>query len=215
MRVLWSGVMPVAGCEYLCRRLVIPVVRVLSRVSAPSSMKIHSLRHYAGLIVVLALASHIGAPLAPAQARSPSLQPSEVRFLQGLYQEVIADQRMAEMALNQGQTRGVRQLGTSVARDLRHSREDIQILARNKSVSLSSTLAAQNRHAVTRVSNAHGAAFDRTYVDTVLEQVTRTLQMSQAMAASTRDPDLQAFLNKAIPRLQRVQTEATTERARL
>ncbi len=134
-----------------------------------------SLRHYIGIALACAAAAHVAAPQAFAQARSPSLQPSEVRFLQGLYQDVIANQRMAEMAANQGQHRSVRQLGTNVGRDLRHSREDIQLLARKKRVSLSSTLTAQNRRPSPRVSNAPTRSFDRTYVETLQAQISRIL----------------------------------------
>jgi predicted outer membrane protein len=174
-------------------------------------MKMSSFHRLAVLLLVCAAF----APRASAQASSPTLQPSEVRFLQNLYQNVIANQRMAEMALNQGRTPSVRQLGTNVNRDLRHSREDISILARKKHVSLSSTLTAQSRRAVTTVSNAHGNAFDRTYVDTLLQQLSRILATAKSMSASTRDADLKAFLHQAIPRLERVNTEATTTRARL
>ena len=48
------------------------------------------------LALSIAASVQLGVPTASAQARSPVLQPSESRFVQQLYQQVIANQRMAE-----------------------------------------------------------------------------------------------------------------------
>ena len=96
-----------------------------------------------------------------------------------------------------------------------HSREDLGRLARDKRVNLSDTLTAQNRNAVTRLSSAPGRSFDRTYVETLLQQLPRTLEGSQQIAASTRDAELRTYLNKINPRIERVIGEAQTARARL
>jgi len=150
-----------------------------------------------------------------AQFHSPTLQPSESRFVQQIYQQVIANQRMAEMAMNQAHTRDVRQLGANISRDLRHSREDLQVLARDKRINLSDTLTASNRRAVSHLSSAPGHSFDRVYVDTLLQQLPSTLQESRQIASRTRDNELRAYLNKINPRIERVIGEARTARARL
>jgi predicted outer membrane protein len=163
-------------------------------------------------VTVLGLAF---APGASAQFHSSHLQPSEVRFVQNFYQQVIANQRMSELAMNKGQSRDVRELGANVSRDLRHAREDLHVLARNTGVHLSDDLTASNRAAASRLSNAVGSSFDRTYVDILLQQLPQTLQESRQIAGRTRSDELRSYLNRVNPRIERVISEAQTARARL
>ncbi len=164
----------------------------------------------AGALVTLGMA-----PRADAQFRTNALSPADIRLVQGLYQNVIAGQRMARLALNEGRSAQVRQLGANATCPLNQAYDDLRLLARNNRVHLSDTLTAGNRRDVTRLTSAAARDFDALYVDTLLRELPPILQSAQSTASLTRDANPRALLTAAIPRIQARIAEVQAVKARM
>jgi predicted outer membrane protein len=139
--------------------------------------------------------------LAQASLRDNALSYSDEDFVTQLYQEVIAGERLASMALNLGQKGAVRSLAGNTVASLRQVREAIKVLAGKKGVTISEELIAQNQDAVDRLSSSAGDGFDRTYLDTLLQFLPRILQRCESVTDSTQDADLKALTAGLVPTL--------------
>jgi predicted outer membrane protein len=139
-------------------------------------------------------------PSRPTSAQTPenALSYSDEAFITQLYQEVIASQRLAGLAVNQGTKAVVRQLGASVTDSLRQAREGISLLAKKKGVTISDELSAQNQGVVDDLSGAAYDDFDRTYLDILLNYLPRILRRCQEIASTTQDPDLKAVAARMV-----------------
>ncbi len=137
--------------------------------------------------------------LAQAALGDNALSYTDQDFVSQLYQEIIASQKLASMAVNLGQKGSVRSLGGNVSESLRQARETVKVFARKKNVTISDDLTAQNQSAVDTLSNAGGDAFDRTYLDILLQYLPRILSRCESVAASTQDPGLKALAAGFIP----------------
>jgi predicted outer membrane protein len=178
-------------------------------------MRIPFYRSFPRLVLACLVVGLVAAPRVSAQFQSGALNPSEIRLVQGLYQDVITSQRLAELAVNGGHTSAVRQLAQNAIRPLRREREEIKNLANRKRVPVSANLTASNRNAVSRLSSAPGRSFDRTYVDILLQRLPVILESSKATVSTTQDADLKAFLTRIIPRLEARISAAQAVRANL
>jgi predicted outer membrane protein len=139
--------------------------------------------------------------LAQASLGANALSYTDEDFITQLYQEVIAAQKLATMALNLGQKGAVRSLAGNTVESLRQIRESINVLARKKGVTISEELIAQNQDVVDKLSSSAGDGFDRTYLDILLQYLPRILQRCESVAASTQDPDLKALTSNLVPTL--------------
>jgi len=137
--------------------------------------------------------------LAQAALGDNALSFTDQDFISQIYQEIIASQRLASMAVNDGKKSSVRSLAANVTESLRQARETVRILARKKGVTISDDLIAQNQDAVDKLSNAVGDGFDRTYLDILLQYLPRILSRCESVAASTQDPDLKALAAGFVP----------------
>ncbi len=149
------------------------------------------------------LAAAVLTPTSPVLAQAAlgdnALSFTDQDFVSQLYQEIIASQRLATMAVNDGKKSSVRSLGASTAETLRQARETVRLLARKKGVTISDDLIAQNQDAVDKLSNAVGDGFDRTYLDVLLQYLPRILNRCESVAATTQDPDLKALAAGFVP----------------
>jgi predicted outer membrane protein len=145
------------------------------------------------------------APTAPVLAQASvgdnALSYTDQDFISQLYQEIIASQRLAGLAVNQGQKSSVRSLGGSVTESLRQVRETIRLLAKKKGVTISDDLIAQNQDAVDKLSSASGDDFDRTYIDILMQYLPRILSRCESVASTTQDADLKALTSNLVPTL--------------
>ena len=159
----------------------------------------------ARVLFSLALAVAWLTPTAPVLAQASvgdnALSYTDQDFISQLYQEVVASQRLAGLAVNQGMKGSVRSLAGSTVESLRQIRETVRILARKKGVTITDELIAQNQDAVDKLSSASGDDFDRTYLDILLQYLPRILSRCESVAASTQDPDLKPFASGLVPNL--------------
>ena len=152
------------------------------------------------LALAVAWLTPTGPVLAQAALGDNALSYTDQDFVSQLYQEIIASQRLASMAVNDGKKGSVRSLAASVTESLRQARETVRILARKKGVTISDDLIAQNQDTVDQLSNSGGGdTFDRTYLDILLQYLPRILSRCESVAATTQDPDLKALAASFIP----------------
>jgi predicted outer membrane protein len=155
------------------------------------------------VLFILALAVAWLTPSSPIFAQAAlgenSLSYTDQDFISQLYQEVVASQRLAGLALNFGQKGSVRSLAASTSDSLRQIRETVKILARKKGVTVTDELIAQNQDVVDQLSSAGGDGFDRNYLDILLRYLPRIQDRCESVASTTQDPDLKALTSSLVP----------------
>jgi putative membrane protein len=147
---------------------------------------------------VLAPLSAISLALAVATAGAQELSETDREFIstaaKGGHAEVAAGNMAAE-----SENAAVSAFGKQMVTEHTQMNEELAALAQKKGIEppSSADLASQAKSALMNVMP--GAAFDKQYVSTQIDDHQETLELLQNQAQSGQDPELKAFAQKYIP----------------
>ncbi|HEY9130645.1 MAG TPA: DUF4142 domain-containing protein [Dyella sp.] len=123
-------------------------------------------------------------------------------FLQQAANEGAAEVLLAQVALKQASSPSVRQLAQQLLDDhMQIDRELVRLtnLKQDAQPAMPPPAANQKR---TQLQGLHGPAFDRGYVDDVIDSRQRALAAFGAAARDSLDPDVKQFAQNRLPMLQ-------------
>ncbi|MGD9507496.1 MAG: DUF4142 domain-containing protein [Geminicoccaceae bacterium] len=156
--------------------------------------------HFRSALIAAALA---GAPAIAMADLSQTDRDFIEQAAMGGHEEVSAGQSAAE-----GDNSAVAAFGRQMVEDHTKMNDELASIAKSKGVTPpdSASLMQQAKTAATGI--LPGATFDRTYINTQVEDHKTTLELLQNEAANGNDPDLKAFAQKYVPMIQEHLTEA-------
>ena len=96
--------------------------------------------------------------------------------------------------------------------------DDLADLMQASNVQIPTSIPAQAQRDISRMISLQGGEFDREFVNMVVDEHQKTIEMFRDQQSTTRDPDLQKYLEDTLPILemhlekaQRLQTKLFSE----
>jgi putative membrane protein len=114
----------------------------------------------------------------------------------------MAEVELGKLAGDKAQSEQVKQFGHRMAQDHAKANDELKSLAQQKNIMLPSTLDAKDKATVDRLSKLSGAAFDRAYMQDMLQDHRKDVNEFRKESQSGKDPEVKAWAAKTLPTLE-------------
>ncbi len=135
-------------------------------------------------------------------AMADSLSAKDKMFAKNAAQGGMAEVRMGELAASQGFNDKVKQFGAHMVEDHNAANMQFKQIASNKNLSLPTDIDANSKALYAKLSNLHGAAFDKAYLKIMRDDHAKTIKLFKSEAAGGTDPDIKSFASKTLSTIQ-------------
>lgn len=150
----------------------------------------------------MALAAAILLPGA-VRAESASEPDAAARtFMQNAAVGGMAEVQLGKLAQEKASSDAVKQFGARMVQDHGKANAELKTLASKQDVTLPTELDAKHKAEQERLSKLSGAAFDRAYVEAMVEDHQHDVEAFRKAAQSVDDPDVKAFAARTLPTLE-------------
>jgi putative membrane protein len=109
--------------------------------------------------------------------------------------------RMGQLAVQNGQSQDVKNLGQRLVDDHKKANQELQSLAQKKNISLSSDEHGKHQKMVDKLQGKSGADFDKAFVTMAVKDHKKDIAKFEKCSNDVNDPDLKAFIDKTLPTL--------------
>lgn len=114
----------------------------------------------------------------------------------------MAEVELGKLAEDKGSSEQVKSFGKRMADDHGKANDELQSLAKNKNITLPSSMDAKDLALKNRLSKLSGSAFDRAYMSAMLTDHRKDVNEFKRESVSAQDPDIKAFASKTLPTLE-------------
>jgi putative membrane protein len=146
---------------------------------------------------VLAAVVLLGAGHRPAAGQS--LTPAERRFVNLSTLITMMEARLGQLALERDASPAVKKLARRLAEDCSKREKLVRAWAEKNEIDLPTTLGDRQQRAVQRLNALNGAAFDRAYVEQVLEDQRLLLELFEEATKTGQNRAVKEFVAKTLP----------------
>jgi len=115
----------------------------------------------------------------------------------------------SKLAVSKAQDPQVRAFAQKMVKEHTAANEELASLAQKKGWNVPSSLDAEHKAAVQKLSSKSGAAFDSAYAKQMLEDHEKTVALFKS-ATQSSDPDLAAWVEKTLPTIEQHEQMAAT-----
>ncbi len=133
---------------------------------------------------------------------NPTLSTTDAGFMTTATRGGIAEVQMGRLAQQRGNSPAVRRFGERLVTDHTQANQEMLALARQKQITPPDSMGAQHQQIYDRLSGLRGRAFDRAYIQAMVEDHQEDVQAFQTEARDGTDPDVKAFAQRHLPMLQ-------------
>jgi putative membrane protein len=130
-------------------------------------------------------------------------QPSERDFLMKATQAHLAEIDMARMAKMQSRNGDVKSYAKMVLKDHADALENAAKLINDTGSSQPRTLAAETKKDIQRMSQLSGPEFDREFVNMMVADHQKSLELFRTASGTVRDTKVQDYVDGLIPKLEK------------
>ena len=130
------------------------------------------------------------------------VESSDRTFVSKAAQGGMAEVELGRLATERASNEKVKHFGQQMVDDHSKANEELKNVASNKGTQLPTSMDAQSQATLKHLSNLHGAAFDRAYIDDMVKDHQKDVADFQREAEHGTDPDVKAFAAKTLPTLQ-------------
>jgi len=143
----------------------------------------------------------------PADTKSSSSQASkdanaDHSFVMEAAMGGMAEVELGKLASEKAQSEQVKQFAQRMVTDHGKANDELKTLAQNKNISLPTDPGAKHKATKDRLSKMSGAAFDKAYMQEMLNDHRKDVSDFQKESRSGKDPDVKAWATKTLPTLQ-------------
>lgn len=114
----------------------------------------------------------------------------------------MAEVALGKMAAAKGTDKQVKDFGNMMVMDHGKANAELMSIAKTKNITLPAGLDAEHQAKSDSLSKLSGTAFDKAYVQTMIEGHQKTLALMQSEASGGKDTELKAFAAKTAPVVQ-------------
>ncbi|MBK1658880.1 DUF4142 domain-containing protein [Paracraurococcus ruber] len=133
---------------------------------------------------------------------NPTLSTQDATFMTEATRDGLAEVAMARLAEKYGRSPAVKRFARHMIEDHGRANQEMLALARRKDITPPETMGVAHQQTHDRLANLRGAAFDRAYVRTMLEDHQDDVREFQAQVRDGTDPEVKAFAERYLPVLQ-------------
>ena len=154
-------------------------------------------------LVAAGVAVAVLASAPPARATDPRSPGSADRqFLTEAASGGMMEVELGRYAAEHGKSDRVKQFGRRMADDHAKANAELKQVATKSSVTVPTTMNAEDREKVARLTNLRGDEFDRAYMSAMVSDHQEDVQKFRTEADSAADPDVKSFAAKTLPTLE-------------
>lgn len=115
---------------------------------------------------------------------------------------------LGQLATQRGQNERVKEFGAQMAEEHKKASQQVEELAMKGGMKLSPGLSEERKEKVNRLSHLFGHAFDRAYLNYILEDHKTIIEEFQRRAKTMQDQDIKQWIASILPTLQTHQEKA-------
>lgn len=114
----------------------------------------------------------------------------------------MAEVELGKMALEKSSNPQVKEFATMMVKDHGMANTELMAIAKQKNITLPSTVDDEHKKKMDDLSKKSGADFDKAYVDAMVSGHKYTLKLMEDELRDAKDADLKAFATKTAPIVQ-------------
>jgi putative membrane protein len=131
-----------------------------------------------------------------------SKQPSDQKFVMEAAKGGMAEVELGKLAQDKGASEQVKSFGKRMVDDHSKANDELQTLAKNKSITLPADLGQKHKALKDRLSKLSGPEFDRAYMTAMVRDHQKDVSEFKTESTGGHDPDVKAFASKTLPTLE-------------
>ena len=139
---------------------------------------------------------------AKAPAAAASKQSADQKFVMEAAKGGMAEVELGKLAQEKAASEQVKNFGKRMVDDHGKANDELQTLAKNKNITLPTDLDPKEKALKDRLSKLSGAAFDRAYMNAMVQDHRKDVNAFKAESTRGQDPDVKAFASKTLPTLE-------------
>lgn len=151
---------------------------------------------------VQAPANPAATPQADVDTRRVAVPQAETEFVKKAAVSGLYEVQSSQMATTASQSAEVQQFAQQMITDHTAANQQLQQLAASKNIEVPQTLDEKHQKMISRLQKATGEQFDTTYGRQQMKAHQEAVQLFQQAATNLTDPELKAFAETALPKLQ-------------
>lgn len=109
--------------------------------------------------------------------------------------------QLGNLAQEQAQNQRVKDFGAMMVRDHSKANDELKSIASGKNVALSDSLMPEHKHHVTDLQKRKGAAFDKAYMNMMVQDHQKDVQEFEKASNNLSDGEVKAFATRTLPTL--------------
>ena len=131
-----------------------------------------------------------------------NLAPADSTFVRKAAEGGMAEIKLGQLAKEKGSNPAVKNFGDRMVRDHSKAGDQLKMIASKKGVTLRDSMNAKDKALYDRLSRLSGEAFDKAYMQAMIEDHQQDVSDFRQESQSAKDPDVRQFASTALPTLQ-------------
>ncbi|HJT75183.1 MAG TPA: DUF4142 domain-containing protein [Chitinophaga sp.] len=108
---------------------------------------------------------------------------------------------LGKLAQEKGQNQQVKDFGALLVKDHSKANEELKTLAANKNITLPDSVSNDKSDHIRDMSKLTGKDFDKHFIDMMVQDHTKDIDMFEKASTNLTDPDLKTFAGNTLPTL--------------
>lgn len=140
-------------------------------------------------------------PQAMPAGQTQQVAQADVDFAKKAAGDGMAEVKLGELAKQQGKSDPVQQFGERMVKDHGEANDKLKAIAETKGIDLPQSPSDEAQKAYDDLKQKNGQEFDQAYMDAMVEDHHKAIELFQKEADSGKDADLQGFAEATLPTL--------------
>ncbi|KAA2240906.1 DUF4142 domain-containing protein [Chitinophaga agrisoli] len=111
----------------------------------------------------------------------------------------LMEVKLGELAQQNASSRRVKDFGSMMIRDHSKANDELKGLAAAKTITLPDSVGDEHQHHIDELKKKNGTAFDKAYIDMMVDDHNEDIDMFDKASNNLKDPDLKGFAAKTLP----------------
>jgi putative membrane protein len=138
-------------------------------------------------------------PIASTTGSASPLTEEEKTFAMKVAQGGMAEVTLGGIAAQKATNGDVKNFGNQMVTDHGKANDQLRTWATNKGIALPSEMGEEHKKTAADLSNKSGAAFDKAYMDAMVEDHEKDVRELQHAKSTVKDPDLKQWVDTTLP----------------
>jgi len=143
-----------------------------------------------------------GGVVAGREDRPAAVSQSEQNFMMKAAQANLAEIDAARIALEKSDNNDVKDYANMIKNDHTNALEDLADLMKDKNVQQPKTIASDTQQDINRMSNLSGGEFDREFVNMMVSDHQKTIELFRDQQSSAQNRDVRKYVEDMLPKLE-------------